>query len=102
MAKLKLNPDPTFTAKVAVPVPGGDAEVKMTFKYRTRDEVRAWMDAKKDESEAEILAEFVLGWDLDDEFELGNIERACKAYPGFYTATITKYLRELAGVREGN
>lgn len=34
MAKIKLNPEPVFTAKVPIPVAGGkDALVEFTFKH---------------------------------------------------------------------
>lgn len=108
MAKLKLNPDPTFTAKVAVPVPGGEAEVKMTFKYRSRAEREEWQ--KQNEAAAEegtasdvaLIMSIATGWDLDDEFNEENVARLCDAYPRAAGAIAIKYARELVGVREGN
>jgi hypothetical protein len=41
MAKLKLNPDPTFQRKIKVPTAaGGTADLTLTYKYRTREEMQ--------------------------------------------------------------
>jgi len=56
MAKIKLIPEPTFTAKVPVPVPGGKpVEVEFTFLHRKRDEVKARIDANSDAGYSETV-----------------------------------------------
>lgn len=107
MARLKLNPEPTFKAKVGVPVPGGrTAEVEFTFQYRSKSELAKWHDEVRefpqDVAEATLLRTFVLGWDLDDEFNDENIRRLCDAYPGAASAAMDVYLRESWGARRGN
>ena len=102
MAKLKLTPDATFQAKVAIPVPGGEADVLVTFQYRARADAKAWVDGLGEKPDAEILLECVKGWDLDDEFSAGNVKRMCEAYPGAGGAIVARYIAELAGVRKGN
>jgi hypothetical protein len=103
MAKLKLNPEPTFKAKVAVPVPGAAAApVEFTFKWRKRDEVLPWLEAAKDTTDAEIIMDCALAWDLDDEFNAENVERLCNTYQGAGREFVNTYLDELRGVRAKN
>ena len=102
MAKLKLNPDPTFKAKVAVPVPGGTADVEFTFKYRDRKTALAWVDESKDAEEADLMLEMAEAWDLDDPFDRDSMEKLCNSYPGASRAVADRYMRELAGIRQGN
>lgn len=103
MAKLKLNPDPTFSVKVGIPVPGArPADVGITFKYRDRDALQAWVEATRDSEDVEVVADCVVGWDLDDEFSRDNVDRLCRAYPGAAREIVGTYVRELAGIRAGN
>lgn len=111
MSKLKLNPAPTFTAKVPIPVPGSaPVPVEFTFKYRTAAELREFSssarkatDEKPDEAaEIEAFKSFVVGWELDDAFTDENIARLLDAYPGAPRSLTEVYLTESYGVRLGN
>lgn len=103
MAKLKLNPEPTFKAKVGIPVPGSrPAEVLFTFKHRTRDEVIAWVEGSRDATDVESVLDVVVGWELEDEFNRENVERLCNNYPGSGLVIISAYLDELRGARVKN
>lgn len=103
MAKLKLNPEPTFKAKVGIPVPGSrPAEVLFTFKHRTRDEVIAWVEGSRDATDVDSVLDVVVGWELEDEFNRENVERLCNNYPGSGLVIISTYLDELRGARVKN
>jgi len=107
VAKLKLNPEPTFKAKVLVPVPGAaPAPVEFTFKYRTRSELREYVqslaDLPENADEVQTFKAFVAGWDLDDPFTDENIARLLDAYPGAGSELSNTYLRESFGARRGN
>jgi len=104
MARLSLNPAPTFKAKVGIPVPGADpAPVECTFKYRTRTELTAWLkDSDPKQADPDLLMDLLLGWDLDDTFNAENVARLCDAYPGAGLAIYGAYLTELRGVRAKN
>lgn len=103
MAKLKLNPEPTFKAKVGIPVPGSrPAEVLFTFKHRTRDEVIAWMEGSRDDTDVDSVLDVVVGWELEDEFNRENVERLCNNYPGSGLVIVSAYLDELRGARVKN
>jgi len=102
MAKLKLNPDPTFTAPVRIPVPGGEADpVQLTFKHRTREQVADFL-RDKDTSDSDAVLNCVVGWDLADEFNAENVGRLCNNYPGAAGAIVIAYLEELRGARAKN
>ena len=101
--KLKLNPEPTFKAKVGIPVPGGKpVEVGFTFKHRTREDLLAWIEASREATDAESIMECVAAWDLDDEFTAENVARLCNNYVGAGGAIVSAYLDELRGARRGN
>lgn len=102
MAKLKLNPEPTFTIGVRIPVPGGEADpVAFTFKHRTREQVGEWLRAK-DADDTETVLACAVGWDLADEFNAENVARLCNNYPGAAGVIVVAYLEELRGARAKN
>jgi len=101
--KLSLNPNPTFTAKVGIPIPGGDpVEVDFTFKHHTKDEIADWLKSKTKETDAEAIMFCVAAWGLDDKFNLENVKRLDQSYAGAAGAIITAYLAELRGARIKN
>lgn len=103
MAKLKLNPDPTFKHTIGIPVPGkGNAPVEFTFKHRSGDELEAWIKASSNASDAETILDCALGWDLDDEFSAANVKTFCNNYPGAAYAICKGYMGELKGQRAKN
>lgn len=102
MARLTLNPNPTFKAKVGIPVPGGNADVELVFKYRDRKALGQWIEDTSDVGEVELILDMAEGWDLADAFTAENIERLCNAYPGASREITHRYMRELAGIREKN
>lgn len=105
MAKTKfsLAPNPTFKAKVLIPVPGQSAEaVEFTFKGRSREAFREFMESLKDREDADVVMDIASGWELDDAFDKSNIEKLCENYLGAARAVIEKYLSELTQARLGN
>lgn len=93
--KFKIKQNPTFKAKVVIPVVGEDGvETEFEFKYLTRKELAAMYDKWSDEAKeltfedvtlAELtdqemklqvmqIKDIVCGWDIEDEFNDENIE----------------------------
>jgi hypothetical protein len=60
----KLNPQPTFTAPVALSVPGlsEPLEVLFTFKHKGKDALGKWVATATQKMDAEALGEVVCGW----------------------------------------
>ena len=105
MAKQKftLAVKPTFTAKVAIPVPGADAEkVEFTFKARTKDAFAEFVQSIKDKDDVELIQMVASGWELEDAFEPENIELLCQNYLGAARAVVETYIAELTQARLGN
>jgi hypothetical protein len=101
---LRLNPEPTFQAKVGIPIPGAPAEsVEMTFRHRTVGELTEYQtQVRAGMSDVDIVKSCVLGWSLADEFCDDNIRRLVQNYHGAAFAIADTYLRELMGARLGN
>lgn len=103
MAKLQLQPNPTFRAKVGIPVAGGEpVEVEFTFKHRTRDALQQFIDdGEKIEAEDRILA-MVEGWELADPFTRENVRTLVQNYIAAPMAIFETYLDELVKARRKN
>ncbi len=101
--KFTLTAAPTFKAKVAIPIPGAKAEeVEFTFKGRTRDAFKDFVESLKDRDDAEVIMDIASGWDLTDAFDKKNVELLTQNYLGAARAIIEKYLAELTQARLGN
>lgn len=103
MAKLILTAEPTFKAPVAIPVPGGKtATVQFTFKWRTRDEAKEWLEGVEKLSDEEIVLSAASGWDLDDEFNDTNVNALLQKFGGSARAIFNAYVDELRGAKAKN
>lgn len=103
MARLKLVPDPTFTAKVGISVPGrGKVLTEFTFRHRARREIVAWLDNRKDATDIELVLDVAIGWELADEFNAENVAALCDAYASAGSEIVSAYLEEIRGVRAKN
>lgn len=105
MAKLRLEPNPTFDYAVAIPVPGGDpVRVRFTFKHRSRTAALAWVESLKETESTDVdqVMAVASGWELDDAFTRENVEALCENYGGASRAILDVYMRELRGAREKN
>ena len=106
MAKLKLQPDPTFKATVQIGVPGAsDAAVEFVFKYRNREEMLAFLgpldspDAKFDDV---LVMSMCSGWDLLDNFNAENVALLCLNYVSSPRVIFDSYCQELTKARAKN
>ena len=108
MAKLKLIPDPTFEAKVAVPVPGaGTVDVKFTFKHRTRDELQRFLaetasDAESKMDDVQLVMACACGWELADTFDEKNVGEFVRQYIAGPASVYETYTAEMIGARLKN
>jgi hypothetical protein len=102
MAKLTLNANPTFKAKVEIPVAGSDelGQVEFVFKHRTRDELDKWMSESAEDLQK--VMEMATGWDLPEEFNETNVQMLLQNYFGAAAAIVTGYLNELMKPKKGN
>lgn len=103
MAKLTLNPAPTFSAEVQIPVPGKDSiAVSFTFKHRTRDELDEFLKRAVDLRDAGLIMEVATGWELADAFTVENVTTLVQNYMASPAVVFDKYLTELTKARAKN
>jgi len=101
--KFNLSANPTFKAKVSIPVPGGkSAEIEFTFKHRSKDALKEFMDDMKGQEDVDLLQDLVSGWDIDDPFNTESLEKLIQNYPGSALAIYQAYLGEMSGARAKN
>lgn len=60
----RLNPDPTFTARVPLSVPGVEKPllVAFVFKHKTKAGVEAWLTGMVGKADVDALHEVIAGW----------------------------------------
>lgn len=103
MAKFKLVPNPTFKAKVEIPVAGGDSiPVEFTFKHRTKKEVEEFIDTRKGKTDLESFLYMVEGWELEQPFDEEAADLLLQNYIGAGAATFRVFLDELVKTRAKN
>jgi hypothetical protein len=103
MAKFKLQPDPTFKAKVAIQVAGGKpVEVEFTFRHRSREDLEKFIQASTERPDPQTILEMASGWELSDAFTQENLELLSQNYIGASRAIFDKYIEEHTKARLGN
>lgn len=108
----KLNPNPTFKAKVALSAPGcAAAEVTFEFKHFSRSAMKEFFSrlAKEQEgdaarSDADALAEIVVGWgaEIDEKFSQKTLALLVDNYPAATREIFEAFRRELLETRAKN
>lgn len=103
MAKLSLKANPTFAAKVPIPVAGSDpVEVGFTFKHMNREDFAAWMKSLDGKEKATAVLDMAGGWELDDPFTEESVKQLLSEYMGAFPAIFDKYAAELTQAKRGN
>ena len=105
MAKIKitLDDEPTFSSTVEIPAPGGrPVPTGFTFKGRTRNEFKQWIDELPNKSNVEAIMEVATGWDLPFAFNEDNITKFDNKYLAAAGAILDKYSSEMQQARTGN
>jgi hypothetical protein len=103
MAKLSLQPKPTFTVSVGIPVPGSEpALVGITFKHRTKAALTEFANQAATTDDVTVFMGMVTGWDLDVEFNQANASELLENYIGAGVCIYNAYIAELAKAKMGN
>lgn len=105
--KFSLTVSPTFTATVDIAVPGkGFSQLDITFKYREKEEFKAFLDSLVAEgekpSDVDLILDMASGWDLDLPFDTEHIGQMLSRYMSSGTAILNTYIREQSGARQKN
>lgn len=103
MAKFKLAVAPTFKAKVAIPVHGGETvELSFEFKHRTRDQLADMMKTIEKRKDVDLMLDVLAGWELDDPFGKESIELLCQNFAGAPREIFGTYITEITQAKRGN
>jgi hypothetical protein len=103
MGKLVLNPSPSFSVKVAIPVHGSvTSEVEFTFKHRTRDQFGEWLKALDGKDKDVAIMEMATAWDLEDAFSAESVSKLLDNYMGAFDAIYSAYIEELTQAKLKN
>ena len=100
----KLQPNPTFWAKVEIPVPGNDPmPLEVEFRHKRREEARVFAEALPSRPALESLREIVAGWrGADREFSDSALAELHDNYVAAADRILGAYFDELRGARRKN
>lgn len=101
----KLQPNPTFKAKVPVSIPGQDKPqaIEMEFRHMSREAMREYFESLPGQSDAEALARIVVGWsDVDQAFSPEALAVLLDNYPSAAGLIFETYRNELFEARRKN
>jgi hypothetical protein len=103
---LKLQANPTFKAKVAIPIPGGDSvPVEFEFKHMTKDALTAFMEKQQTDGGsfdtiAHEVAILFLG--VDQAFSKDALTLLLQNYMAAAREIAGAYAHELSKAKSGN
>lgn len=101
----KLNPNPTFNAKVQISVPGVDkpATVDVEFKHLSRSAIKSYFEGIEGKTDAESLSEIIVGWKgVDAPYSKENLDLFLDNYPSSSREMFEAFRRELMEARTKN
>jgi len=102
---LKLDPAPTFKAKVNIPVAGSDkgADIVCEFGHMTLDEYRKFTAGAADRDDMQATLAILRGWEGPDlAFSPETVAKLLQNYPGAAYAISERFSIELMKARSGN
>lgn len=100
----RLKPDPTFWARVEIPVPGADpVPLEIEFRHKRRDDAMQFADSLSSRAPLESMRDVVVGWrGADVEFSEASLAELDANYLGAAERILVVYLEELRGARRKN
>ncbi len=107
----KINPAPTFRAKVPLTVPGEDARavVEFEFRHKGRTAFATWWDSIGERDDPAVLADVIVSWTgvIDDKgaevpFSADVLAQVLDNYPASAFDILGAYRRALWESREKN
>jgi hypothetical protein len=101
----KIQPKPTFTAKVSISVPGEakPATFDAEFKHLGRDGLRAYFEHLEGKTDVDALAEIVVGWSgVDVPYSADALAEMLDNYPTSALAFFDAFRREALEAKAKN
>lgn len=101
----KLQPNPTFKARVSITIAGQDkpAMVEMEFKHLSREAVREYFETLGGKTDTEALAVIVVGWSgVDQAYSAESLAILLDNYPSAAKSIFDTFRSELFEARAKN
>ena len=100
----KLKPNPTFKAKVDIPVPGDKKQsIEFEFKHKDKDAFKEFIATVEKLPEVDVIMSIAVSWSgVDEEFSEDAVTLLIKNYHAAAQAIYRKYADELIQGRLGN
>lgn len=101
----KLQPNPTFKARVPVTIPGQakPAEIEIEFRHFSREKMREYFDSLIGKTDVESLVQIVVGWSgIDEAFSQEALEKLCDNFPSAAAAIFETFRNEHFEARRKN
>ena len=101
----KLNPNPTFKARVEISTPGSatPASIEIEWKHLSRTGIKRFFEGLTDKTDAEALGQIIVGWSgIDAEYCPENLALLLDNYPAASVELFDAYRRELMEARRKN
>lgn len=107
----QLTPNPTFLAKMEIPVPGGSTQIlEIEFKYLPRleflkfhEKMQAFNGSEEDDDKyIALLFSIIKGWNVDADLNKKNFDKLLDYYPYAAIEIYLTYLKEINRAKAGN
>lgn len=101
----KLDPAPTFPAKVSLSIPGVEKKsvVEFEFQYKNKEQLKDFRSRVDELPEADAILEIVTNWKgFDNDFTQENLKKLLLNFPGSGREIYTAYLEESYGAKAKN
>ncbi len=101
----KITPKTTFTAAVALSVPGESATARITveFKHLAKSAIKEFFERLDGKTDAEALGEIVVGWEgVDTPYSQDALAALIDNYPASAGELFDTFRRELLEARRKN
>ena len=101
----KLQPNPTFTTKVPLSVPGEvqPTSVTVTFKHLTRPKIQSYFEGLKGKTDTEGLGEIIVAWEgIDTPYSVESLQLLLDNYPTAAAELYDAFRTELMESRRKN
>lgn len=101
----KIQPNPTFWAKVAISIPGQDkpAQIEVEFRHLGREALKAYFDSLEGKTDSDALLEIVVNWrGVDTAFSRDAFGSLLDGYPTAAMSLFEAYRREVIEAKGKN
>lgn len=102
---LKIQANPTFMSRVAIPTPEGEIAIKVEFKHMDIDTYAEFIqkEATLNRSNEDAIMDIAAGWSgVDGEFNRDNVAKVCKQYHAAAKAIVETFIKELTQAKVEN